>query len=320
MKRIGVLTSGGDASGMNACIRSVVRSAISRGVEVIGVRRGYEGLISGDTMPMDANSVGGILNRGGTVLLTARSKEFMTREGQQKAVDNIHRLGIEGLVVIGGEGSFHGARVLGCDWDVPVVGVPATIDNDIAGTDFSIGFDTAVNVALDAIDKIRDTAASHERVFVIEVMGRSVGFIALEVGLAGGAEAILIPEVPFDVSAISQRILDGRARGKLSSIVVVAEGAGSALDVGGELSRLTGLETRHTILGHIQRGGSPTALDRVLAARLGHAAVDHLLAGDTPVMVGVSANAIQKCDIDAAWEIEKKIDLSLYQLAHTLAT
>ncbi|HOJ21131.1 MAG TPA: ATP-dependent 6-phosphofructokinase, partial [Armatimonadota bacterium] len=225
MKRIGVLTSGGDASGMNACIRSVVRTAISRNVEVIGIRRGYDGLIRGDVFPMDAASVGGILNQGGTILLTARSKEFMTREGQEKAVATLKRHGIEGLIVIGGEGSFHGARVLGTEWGVPVVGVPATIDNDIAGTDFSIGFDTAVNVALEAIDKIRDTAASHERIFVIEVMGRSVGFIALEVGLAGGAEAILIPEVPYDLDTVCKRIASGRARGKISSIVVVAEGA-----------------------------------------------------------------------------------------------
>ncbi|HEX2999095.1 MAG TPA: ATP-dependent 6-phosphofructokinase, partial [Armatimonadota bacterium] len=190
MNRIGVLTSGGDASGMNACVRSVVRTAISRGVEIMGIRRGYEGMIRGDIVPMSAGSVGGILNRGGTILFTARSARFMTHEGQQEAVNSLKRFGIEGLVVIGGEGSFHGARVLGTEWGIPVVGVPATIDNDIAGTEYAIGFDTAVNVALDAIDKIRDTAASHERIFVIEVMGRSVGFIALEVGLAGGAEAI----------------------------------------------------------------------------------------------------------------------------------
>ncbi len=320
MKRIGVLTSGGDASGMNACIRAVVRTAISRGVEVVGIHRGYEGLMRGDCELMDANAVGGIINRGGTVLYTARSRRFMTREGQQDAVDTIGRLGIEGLIVIGGEGSFHGARVLGSEWGVPVVGVPATIDNDIAGTEFSIGFDTAVNVAMEAIDKIRDTASSHERVFVIEVMGRSVGFIALQVGLAGGAEAVLIPEVPFDLGAIANRIREGRARGKTSSIIVVAEGAGSAQDVGARISELTGLDTRQTILGHIQRGGTPTAFDRVLAARLGYAAVDEILQGRRTAMVGVAGTGTRVCDIDAAWTIEKKIDLNLHLLAQVLSS
>lgn len=320
MQRIGVMTSGGDASGMNACIRAIVRTAISRNVEVVGIRRGYEGLIKGDLFPMDAGSVGGILNRGGTILYTARSKRFMTREGQQEAVNQLNRHGIEGVVVIGGEGSFQGARALGVEWGVPVVGVPATIDNDIAGTELSIGFDTAVNVALEAIDKIRDTAASHERIFVIEVMGRSVGFIALEVGLAGGAEAVLIPEVPFDLSGICHRILDGRTRGKVSSIIVVAEGCCSALDVGRQVRDLTGLETRETILGHIQRGGTPTAIDRVLAARLGYAAVDHLLQGGKAIMVGLSAGQIKVSDIDAAWKIPKRVDLSLHQLAQVLAT
>lgn len=319
MKRIGVLTSGGDASGMNACIRSVVRTAISRNVEVIGIRRGYDGLIRGDVFPMDAASVGGILNQGGTILLTARSKNFRTRKGQEKAVATLNRHGIEGLIVIGGEGSFHGARVLGTEWGVPVVGVPATIDNDIAGTEFSIGFDTAVNVALEAIDKIRDTAASHERIFVIEVMGRSVGFIALEVGLAGGAEAILIPEVPYDLDTICKRIAGGRARGKISSIVVVAEGAGNAAEVSQRIQEGTGLSTRYAVLGYIQRGGSPTSLDRVLAARLGYAAVDHLLAGRHTSMVGVSGGSVQVCDIDAAWTIEKRINLNLHELAQVLS-
>ncbi|MBI3945226.1 MAG: 6-phosphofructokinase [Armatimonadetes bacterium] len=319
MERIGVLTSGGDASGMNACIRAVVRTAVSRGVAVVGIRRGYDGLIRGDAVPMDAESVGGILNRGGTLLYTARSSRFLSREGQQEAVDSLSRLGIEGLVIIGGEGSLRGARALGSDWGVPVVGVPATIDNDVAGTDFAIGFDTAVNVALEAIDKIRDTAASHERVFVIEVMGREVGFIALEVGLAGGAEAILLPEVPVDLDAVSQRIVEGRRRGKTSSIIVVAEGCCSAVEVGRRIHERTGLETRETILGHIQRGGTPTARDRVLAARLGHAAVEQLLQGRRAAMVGVSGSAVQASDIDAAWKIGKTIDLSLYRLAQVLA-
>ncbi len=304
---------------MNACIRSVVRTAVSRGVTVMGIRRGYDGLVRGEVVPMDAASVGGILNRGGTILLTARSERFRTREGQAEAVETLQHHGIEGLVVIGGEGSFHGARVLGTEWGVPVVGVPATIDNDIAGTESSIGFDTAVNVALEAIDKIRDTAASHERIFVIEVMGRSVGFIALEVGLAGGAEAILIPEVPFDIHAVCQRITGGRRRGKISSIVVVAEGAADALEIGRQIEQITGLDTRQTILGHIQRGGTPTAFDRVLAARLGFAAVDQLLAGRRTCMVGTVGNAIEVNDIDAAWTIEKKIDLSRHQLAQVLS-
>ncbi|RTI10290.1 6-phosphofructokinase, partial [Thermus scotoductus] len=281
MKRIGVFTSGGDAPGMNAAIRAVVRQAYALGLEVVGIRRGYAGMILGEMVPLGVRDVANILQRGGTVLLTARSQEFLTEEGRAKAAEKLKAAGIEGLVAIGGDGTFRGAMRLLEEHKVPVVGVPGTIDNDLYGTDYTIGFDTAVNTALEAIDRIRDTAASHERVFFIEVMGRSSGFIALDVGLAGGAEVIAVPEEPVDPKTIAEGLMESLRRGKSSSIVVVAEGAypGGAAGLLAAIQEHVRVEARVTVLGHIQRGGSPTAKDRILASRLGAAAVEALAGG-----------------------------------------
>jgi len=258
LKKIAVLTSGGDAPGMNAAIRAVVRKSIYHGLEIYGVRRGFAGLINREAIPMQLGSVADIVHRGGTILHTARSPEFLTSEGQEKAVRFLKDEKIEGLVIIGGDGSFKGAKVLG-DAGFLAVGVPATIDNDIPCTDFCIGFDTAVNTVTDAINKVRDTATSHERTYVIEVMGRNTGYIALAAGLAGGAESIIIPEVPFDMAEVCRRLMRGVQRGKLHSIILVAEGAASAMHVADEIKRLTQQEVRVAILGHLQRGGTPTA-------------------------------------------------------------
>ncbi|WP_253724416.1 6-phosphofructokinase, partial [Thermus scotoductus] len=284
MKRIGVFTSGGDAPGMNAAIRAVVRQAYALGLEVIGIRRGYAGMILGEMVPLGVRDVANILQRGGTVLLTARSQEFLTEEGRAKAAEKLKAAGIEGLVAIGGDGTFRGAMRLLEEHKVPVVGVPGTIDNDLYGTDYTIGFDTAVNTALEAIDRIRDTAASHERVFFIEVMGRSSGFIALDVGLAGGAEVIAVPEEPVDPKTIAEGLMESLRRGKSSSIVVVAEGAypGGAAGLLAAIQEHVRVEARVTVLGHIQRGGSPTAKDRILASRLGAASYPQLTPPTTP--------------------------------------
>lgn len=265
MKRIGVLTSGGDSPGMNAAIRAVVRKAIFHGLEVYGVYNGYAGLISGKIEKLELGSVGDIIHRGGTKLYTARCEEFKTLEGQKKGIEQLKKHGIEGLVVIGGDGSYMGAKKL-TEHGFPCVGVPGTIDNDIPGTDFTIGFDTALNTVIDAIDKIRDTATSHERTYVIEVMGRHAGDIALWSGLAGGAESILIPEAGFEMDDIIGRLKRGHERGKKHSIIIVAEGVGSGVEIGKRIEELTQFETRVSVLGHIQRGGSPTAFDRVLAS------------------------------------------------------
>ncbi|MED4981039.1 6-phosphofructokinase, partial [Geobacillus stearothermophilus] len=260
MKRIGVLTSGGDSPGMNAAIRSVVRKAIYHGVEVYGVYHGYAGLIAGNIKKLEVGDVGDIIHRGGTILYTARCPEFKTEEGQKKGIEQLKKHGIEGLVVIGGDGSYQGAKKL-TEHGFPCVGVPGTIDNDIPGTDFTIGFDTALNTVIDAIDKIRDTATSHERTYVIEVMGRHAGDIALWSGLAGGAETILIPEADYDMNDVIARLKRGHERGKKHSIIIVAEGVGSGVDFGRQIQEATGFETRVTVLGHVQRGGSPTAFD-----------------------------------------------------------
>jgi 6-phosphofructokinase 1 len=308
VNKIAVITSGGDAPGMNAAIRAVVRSALQRDVEVVGFDHGYEGIINDEGRPLVSQSVGGIIDRGGTILRTARSRTFMTYQGRERAVSNLVGRGIEGLVVIGGDGSLTGALKLHEEFDFPVMGVPGSIDNDIAGTDFSIGFDTAVNTAVDAIDRVRDTAYSHERVFVIEVMGRRNGFIALEAGLAGGAEAILIPEVPFSLTRIYEQLTEAAKKGKKSSIIVVAEGAARAADIKDSVEANTGFETRHVVLGHMQRGGSPTAFDRVLAMRLGAMATNRLLSGFRGEMAGVDGKNLvahplsfvlsSDCDID----------------------
>lgn len=308
MKRIAVITSGGDAPGMNAAIRGVVRAAIGRGVEVIGFDHGYQGIMDGENVPLDSTSVGGIISRGGTMLRTARSKDFRTPEGRYKAVQRLREDNIEGLIVVGGDGSLTGARMLHEEFEFPVMGIPGSIDNDIAGTDYAIGFDTAVNTALEAVDKVRDTAYSHERVFVIEVMGRSNGFIALEVGLAGGAEAVIIPEVPYSLVDIADSLKDMYARGKKSSIIIVAEGAARASDVRDFLEKRTGFELRYLVLGHMQRGGTPTSFDRVLALRLGAFATNRLLSGFRGEMVGVDGNKLVSHPLSYVLSTERHVD------------
>lgn len=318
VKRIAVLTSGGDSPGMNAAIRAVVRKGHHHGLEVFGVRRGYAGLIQGDLVPMSLGSVGDIIHRGGTILYSARCEEFKTEAGQKQAVTNLKQQGIEGLVVIGGDGSFRGAQKL-TERGFPTVGVPGTIDNDIPGTDFTIGFDTAVNTVIDCIDKIRDTATSHERTYIVEVMGRDAGDIAVWAGLADGAESILIPEAPYHLDEIVERLARGTRRGKKHSIIIVAEGVGSAVDIGRQIKEKTGSETRVTVLGHIQRGGSPTAHDRVLASRMGAEAVDLLLQGKSDTMVAIQSNRITGLPFEEAFAMKHEPDLSIYNLAEILA-
>jgi len=319
LQRIALLTSGGDAPGMNACIRAVVRKAVYHGMEVLGIKRGFNGFIEADIEPLNLRSVGDIIHRGGTILHTARSEQFLTPEGRSKAYENVKRFGIQGVVAIGGDGTFRGARAFNREYGFPVIGVPATIDNDIPGTDQSIGFDTAVNTAVEAINKIRDTATSHERTFVVEVMGRSYGFIALAAGLAGGAESILIPERPFNYEEICERLIHGNRRGKQHSIIVVAEGAASGLEVGRKIKEYTGFDTKVTILGHLQRGGVPTAADRILASRLGAKAVELLMTGETGKMVGIKSGEVVAVDYDHVLSQVRSIDLEMYNLAGILA-
>ena len=321
MKKIGVFTSGGDAPGMNAAVRAVVRWLSANEVEVVGIKRGYAGMIDGEFVALTPRDVANIIQRGGTILRTARSKAFMTPEGRAEAAKQIAKAGIEGLVAIGGDGTFRGAIKLTQEHRIPIVGVPGTIDNDLYGTDFTIGFDTAVNTALDAIDRIRDTAASHERVFFIEVMGRHAGFIALNVGLAGGAEVIALPEVPTGPDEIAEQIRVSEAKGKSSSIIVVAEGAypGGADTLMRAAQEIYPFEGRVTVLGHIQRGGSPTAHDRVLASRLGAAAAETLVAGTSGVMLGEVEGEIALTPLADAVEKRKPINHDLYELAGVLA-
>lgn len=318
MKRIGVLTSGGDSPGMNAAIRAVVRKAIYHGIEVFGIYNGYAGLISGKIEKLELGSVGDIIHRGGTMLYTARCEEFKTVEGQKKGIEQLKKHGIEGLVVIGGDGSFMGAKKL-TEHGFPCIGVPGTIDNDIPGTDFTIGFDTALNTVIDAIDKIRDTATSHERTYVIEVMGRHAGDIALWSGLAGGAESILIPEANFEMEDIISRLKRGHERGKKHSIIIVAEGVGSGVEIGKKIQEMTKFETRVSVLGHIQRGGSPTAFDRVLASRLGAYAVELLLNGQGGRCVGIQKNQLVHHDILEILDQKHTIEQNMYQLSQELS-
>ncbi|KNZ68286.1 6-phosphofructokinase [Thermincola ferriacetica] len=319
MKRIGVLTSGGDAPGMNAAIRAVVRKGIFEGLEVVGIKRGYAGLINGEFVDMNLGSVADIIQRGGTILRTARSEEFRTVEGRRRAYANMQEQGIEGLIVIGGDGSFRGAQIFSQEHGVKVIGIPGTIDNDIPCSDYSIGFDTSVNTVVDAINKIRDTATSHERTYVIEVMGRHAGYIALEAGLAGGAESILIPEIPFSIDEIIEKLHRGQKRGKLHSIIVVAEGAASGIEIGKQIKEKTGFDTKVTILGHLQRGGTPTAFDRVLASRMGALAVDLIKAGESGKMIARQHNDLVAVDFDCALSEKRTIDHSVYELAGILA-
>jgi len=318
MKTIGVLTSGGDAPGMNAAIRAVVRTAIYNKVRVLGIKRGFNGLIRGEIEEMDVASVGEIIHRGGTILHTARCEEFKTEEGLKKAYNIIKIFGIDGIIVIGGDGSFRGARDLS-KFGVPVVGIPGTIDNDIACTDFTIGFDTAVNTVLDALNKIRDTVTSHERVNIIEVMGRNAGDIALYAGLAGGAEDIIVPEIPFNVDNVCRILIEGKNRGKVSYILIVAEGTKNSFQLAKEVEEKTGLEVRVTVLGHIQRGGSPTAADRILASRMGAYAVKLLLSGKSNRVVAIRGSQIVDYDIDEALSMKKEFDHEMYELAKILS-
>ncbi len=320
MKKIGVLTSGGDASGMNTAVRAVVRCAIVNGLQVCGIRRGYEGLLDRDMVPMSLSSVGGIINRGGTILRTARSERFKTDAGQQMAAEAIREEGIDGLVVIGGDGSYRGAERLIATCGVPIIGIPGTIDNDIGGTQYTIGCDTAMNVALDAIDKVRDTADSHERIFVIEVMGRSNGYIAACVGLAAGAEAILVPEVPFNLVSIFDRMKVGIARGKRSCIIVCAEGAAKAADVANFAEHYLNADVRYAVLGHIQRGGAPSTRDRIAASRFGELAVKLLLEGKSGLMTVEWNGQLDAVPLSVSWSEPKQLDETLLQLAATLSS
>jgi 6-phosphofructokinase 1 len=321
--KIGVLTSGGDSPGMNACIRAVVRTGLYHKLEVFGIVRGYSGMIDDDIQSMNSRSVANIIQRGGTILKTARSKEFLTHEGRRKAYDNLKKRGIDGLVIIGGDGSFRGAQVFSNEFDIPCIGVPGTIDKDIAGSDFTIGFDTAVNTAVQAIDKIRDTADAHDRLFIIEVMGRDAGYIALHSGISTGAEHILIPERRTDIEALLRSLQEKEKRQKLVNLVVVAEGD----DFGGgnEVSRiikerLPNVDIRVAILGHIQRGGSPTCLDRVLASRMGYSAVEALIEGRHNVMVGIVNNRMHYTPLDKAVKATQKISEEWMKIVKILAS
>jgi 6-phosphofructokinase 1 len=304
---------------MNAAIRAVVRKGVYHGLEVTGIMRGLAGFIDGDVLPMNVGSVADIIHRGGTILRTARSEDFATREGRATAYENVERFRLQGLVVIGGDGSFEAARVFHDEYGLPVVGIPATIDNDIAGTEACIGFDTAVNNVVEAITKIRDTATSHERTFIVEVMGRNSGFIALQAGLAGGAESIIIPELPYSIDEVCQRLMRGYQRGKLHSMIVVAEGVGSGIEIGRAIKARTGFDTKVTILGHIQRGGTPTAIDCVLGSRFGAKGVELLMDGKKKVAVGLVSGNIIHWDLGNSNIKPREIDMEVYRLAGVLS-
>ena len=318
IKKIGVLTSGGDAPGMNAAIRPVVRTALSKGMEVYGIRRGYVGLISGDIIKMDARSVSDIIHRGGTMLYTARCPEFRTEEGLQKAKDTCEELGLEGIVVIGGDGSFRGAADLSAR-GILCVGLPGTIDNDIACTDYTIGYDTAMNTAMEMVDKLRDTSQSHDRCTVVEVMGRNAGYIAVNTGIACGAIEIITREVPYDLDAIAKKMLEAKANGKQNFVIVVSEGIGNANEIAKIIEEKTHIESRATILGHVQRGGSPTVRDRVLAAELGHYAVGLLEQGIGNRVVGIQKDEIVDFDIQEALSMKKAYETELHKIAEQIA-
>ncbi|MEM9674166.1 MAG: 6-phosphofructokinase [Bacteroidota bacterium] len=322
MKKIAVLTSGGDAPGMNACIRAVIRGAIYHGVEAYGIKYGYNGLIEGDIYKMKSYSVSNIIQRGGTILKSARSAEFRTPEGRKKAFYQLQRRGIEGLVVIGGDGTFTGANIFAQEYGVPVVGAPGTIDNDLYGTDYTIGFDTAVNTALTAIDNIRDTANSHDRIFFIEVMGRDSGYIAIQSGIGGGAELIMVPETSTSIEDVIHTLGQGRNHEKTSSIVVVAEGdeEGGAIEVAAKVKeRLEAKDFKVSILGHIQRGGAPTAMDRILASRLGLAALEGLLSGKRSMMAGIINNRIVYTEFKECINTSKPLEQDMLRMVKILS-
>jgi len=321
MKKIGILTSGGDAPGMNACIRAAVRAALANNLEIFGIRWGYAGLIQGDIIPLNRRTVANIIHQGGTILGTARSEEFRTKEGRAKAVKMLQDKGIEGLILIGGDGTFRGGTLLSQECGVSVVGIPGTIDNDCYGTDYTIGFDTAINTALEAIDRIRDTATAHDRLFFVEVMGRHTGFIALESGIAGGVEEFLIPEVPMSIDELSQHLEENYKKGKRSAIVIVAETEqpGESFHIAQEVKNKTGFDSRVCILGHIQRGGAPTARDRVLASKLGAAAVQALIDGRSGYTVGEINREISYTPLKDTWEKKKTLHAGLTDILKILS-
>lgn len=322
INRIAVFTSGGDAPGMNACIRAVVRSAIYYGVEVYGIKRGYDGMINGSVYPMNSHSVSNIVQKGGTILKSARSKEFMTIEGRKKAYQQLRNFDIEGLVAIGGNGTFTGAKIFQEEFGIPTVGCPGTIDNDLFGTDYTIGYDTAVNTALEAIDKIRDTADSHNRIFFIEVMGRDSGYIAIQSGIGGGAEIVMVPETQMSIENVIETLEKGKLKHKTSAIVIVAEGdeEGNATQVAAKVKeKLTDLDIKVSTLGHIQRGGSPTAKDRILASRTGVAAVEGLLKGMKNVMAGVVNDILVYTPFEDTISKRKPINEDLIRMVNILS-
>lgn len=322
MKKIAVLTSGGDAPGMNACIRAVVRTARGKGMEVMGIRRGYQGMIEGDFYPLLGHSVSDIIHRGGTILGTARSEAFRTSSGRQQAYEQLRKAGIEGVVAIGGDGTFTGAHIFGNEYGIPLIGVPGTIDNDLWGTDFTIGYDTAINTAMQAIDRIKDTADAHNRAFFIEVMGRDAGFIAVRTAIATGAEAVLIPETPTKLDDLYQSLEDNYLHKQSASIIIIAEGdeAGDAFSIAEKMKeRMPHFEMRVTVLGHIQRGGSPTCMDRVRASRLGIAAVQALLDGKSDVMVGEQHSQVVTTPFEKAIKHNQRVTQGLADIVQVLA-
>lgn len=322
IKHLGVFTSGGDSPGMNACLRAVVRTGVYHGIKVTGIRRGFEGMIEGDFISMDARSVSNIIHRGGTILKSARSAGFKDRVGREKAFANISKLGIDGLVAIGGDGTFRGAAIFYSEFGIPTIGIPGTIDNDLYGTDYTLGFDTAVNTAVEAIDKIRDTAASHDRLFFIEVMGRDSGYIALWAGISGGAEAILLPEEKTDIDKLITLLKKGEEQLKTSSIVIVCESddAGGAVEIAKLVkAKQPGFDTRVTVLGHVQRGGSPSAFDRILGSRFGVAATEALLKGEYDKMVGMLNNKLTFTDFSKATKEHAPMDPEMLRYAKILS-
>ena len=318
VKRIGVLTSGGDAPGMNAAVRAVVRSAVAYGIECVGIRRGWQGLINSDFVMLPRESVGHILNRGGTILYTARSEEFMTEKGRLKAVSTCKMLGLDGIVAIGGDGTFRGALELS-RLGIPVVGVPATIDNDVGCTNYTIGFDTACNTAIECIDRLRDTMQSHELCSVVEVMGRNAGFLALYVGIAVGATAVLVPEKPLDFQKdVVERIQESRLSGNTHFMIVVAEGVGSAVDIGKRIQEEIGIQPRVTVLGHIQRGGAPNARDRETATRMGYYAVQAFAEGRGNCIIATKEGSIVELPIEEALQQKKHLQMDRYRIMEAM--
>ncbi len=318
MKTIGVLTSGGDAPGMNAAIRAVVRTGLYNDLRILGIQRGYDGLIKGALDDMDSESVADIVHRGGTVLRTARSEDFMTEEGFKKALNVIDVYNMDGIIVLGGDGTFRGAQKLS-DAGIPTIGIPCTIDNDLPYTDYTIGFMTAVETVIEAIGKLRDTSSSHGRANVVEVMGRNCGDIALYAGLAGGAESIIIPEIGYDEDAICRKVLTGKNMGKLHHIIVLAEGVGNSFELAEAIEDKTGVETKVTVLGHVQRGGSPSAFDRILASQMGKRSVELLLQNKSGRVLGTKCNEIIDIEIREALSMKKKLNREMYDTANILS-